>query len=448
MSKVKNESYYKILGTTANIGQARIGEKYLEALEKHPQEADPEGYAKVQEAYEILNDPEKRAAYDTARKNGKKTDKQTKKTDAAVSVNEEQNNTSAADSEANEAKQFDEAEQLIIAAKKAMDNDDNKKAFEIYKKLNQLVPDSGEIKFKLLKLASLNDDVDEMEKIFSEIIPLTASDEELQVIYTLKADIYQNNGYPDMAIETYQSLLDRFSEQTAMFAPALAHLYIQTDQFDKAMYLMEQSQPTEVDDTKTKSAFYLSWINIIITTEKRAVLPKVLSKFKKHLKNISDEDDLKKLQDELMEQYMYFHKGALFQEAEIYIDLAGIITQNKNSDVKKAHHETKKQARLQKEITKLSRDLHAYQLLYYRAYEWFYSGKIAATKIIAVINELPAYLRQQLEGDKESYAAGILQLKKKYPLIYKTYQDKWDSLFEQLTEGLSRQEKRNLRKKK
>lgn len=64
------------------------------------------------------------------------------------------------------------------------------------------------------------------------------------------------------------------------------------------------------------------------------------------------------------------------------------------------------------------------------------------------MNELPAYVRQQLESDKESYAAGILQLKKKYPFIYKSYQNQWDSLFEQLTAGLSRQEKRNLRKKK
>lgn len=446
MSKVKNESYYKILGTTANIGQARIEEKYLEALEKHPQETDPEGYAKIQEAYEILNDPVRRAAYDDSRKNGKKENRQAKKAGTASSVKAEKNNTPEA--ETNENKQFDEAEQLIIAAKKAVDNEDNKKAFEIYKKLNQLVPDSGEIKFKLLKLASLNNDVDEMEKIFSEIIPLTASNEELQVIYTLKADIYQNNGYPDMAIETYKSLLKRFPEQTAMFAPTLAHLYIQTDQFDKAMYLMEQSQPTEVDDTKTKSTFYLSWINIIITTENWSVLSKVLSKFKKQLKNLSDKDDLKKLQDELMEQYMYFHKGALFQEAEIYIDLADVITQKKNNDIRQAHNETKKQARLQKEISRLSRDINAYQLLYYQAYEWFYAGKMAAAKIIAVINELPVYVRQQLEGDKESYAAGILQLKKKYPLIYKTYQYKWDSLFERLTDGLSRQEKRNLRKNK
>ncbi|MEK4299473.1 DnaJ domain-containing protein [Oceanobacillus sp. FSL W8-0428] len=448
MSKVKNESYYKILGTTANIGQARIEEKYLEALEKHPQETDPEGYAKVQEAYEVLNDPEKRAAYDDARKHGKKADKQQKKADKAMSVKAEQNNTSEADSIANEVKQFDEAEQLIIDAKKLIDRGDNQKAFEVYKKLNQLVPDSGEIKFKLLKLASLNGDVDEMEKIFSEIIPLTASDEELQIIYTLKADIYQNNGYPDKAIETYEDLLEKFPEQKAMFAPGLAHLYINTAYSDKVTNLMEQSQPTEADDAKTATAFYLSWINIIITTEKWSVLSKVLSKFKKHIKTISDEQDFKRLQDELMEQYMYFHKGALFQEAEIYISLADVITQKNNNDIRKAHNETKKQARLQKEISKLSHDENAYQLLYYRAYEWFYTGKMAAAKVIAVMNELPAYVRQQLESDKESYAAGILQLKKKYPFIYKSYQNQWDSLFEQLTAGLSRQEKRNLRKKK
>lgn len=68
--------------------------------------------------------------------------------------------------------------------------------------------------------------------------------------------------------------------------------------------------------------------------------------------------------------------------------------------------------------------------------------------MIAVINELPVYHKQQLENDNQSYAAGILQLKKKYPLIYKSFQNQWDTLFEQLTVGLSREEKRNLRKKK
>lgn len=441
MSKIKNESYYKILGTTANIGQARIEEKYLQALEKHPQETDPEGHAKVQEAFEILSDPEKRAAYDNNRKNGKK------KAEAASTVKANQQHTAEENTKADNVKPLDEAEQLIAEAKKAMDNEDNLKAFEIYKKLNLLVPDSGEIKFKLLKLASLNDDVDEMEKVFSEIIPLTASDEELQIIYALKADIYQDNGYLDKAIETYEELLEKFPEQQSMFAPALAHIYAHTNQFDTSMQIMERSQPAEDEDTKTTTAFYLSWINIIIPTENWSILSKIISKFKKQLKQISETDDLKELQDQLMEQYMYFHKEALFQEAEIYIGLADIIARN-NSDIKKAHNETKKQARLQKEISRLSRDIHAYALLYYRAYEWFYTGKVSAGKMIAVMNELPVYLKQQLENDNQSYAAGILQLKKKYPLIYKTYQSQWDTLFEQLTVGLSREEKRNLRKKK
>lgn len=38
---------------------------------------------------------------------------------------------------------------------------------------------------------------------------------------------------------------------------------------------------------------------------------------------------------------MYFHKGALFQEAEIYISLADVITQKNNNDIRKAHNETK-----------------------------------------------------------------------------------------------------------
>ncbi|GIO23779.1 DnaJ domain-containing protein [Oceanobacillus sp. J11TS1] len=448
MSKVKQESYYKILGTTANIGQARIEEKYLEALKKHPLETDPEGHAKVQEAYEVLKDPDRRAEYDYIRKHGKSKENQSKITDSEALAKKKQADVDIEDTQTDKTTQNDEAEQYMIAAKEAMDKGDNKEAFEIYKKLNQLIPDSGEVKFKLLKLASLNGDVNEMEKVFSEIIPLTSSDEELQVIYTLKADIYQDNGYLDKAIETYKELLEKFPKQTAMFVPPLANLYANAKQYDKAMHLMEKSIPTEAEDTKTITAFYLFWVNIIITVEKWSALSKVLSKFKKHLKNVSDKVYLKELQEELIQQYMYFHKEALFQEAEIYIGLADFISQNKDDEIKKAHVTTKKQSRLQKEINKLSHDVNAYQLLYYRAYEWFYTGKIAPAKIIAVMNELPFYIRQQLEGDKQSYAAGIYQLKKKYPLIYKSYQDKWDNLFEQLTAGLSRQEKRDLRKKK
>ncbi|MFD1067498.1 J domain-containing protein [Oceanobacillus locisalsi] len=447
MSTIKNESYYKILGTTANIGQARIEEKYLEALEKHPLETDPETYNKIQEAYDVLKDPEKRAAYDEARKSNKNKKTQTKQVETDAPAKAEQHHIKEAETEANDTKQPNEAEQLIIDAKKAMDNEDNQTAFELYKKINQLVPDSGEVKFKLLKLASLNDDVDEMEKVFSEILPLAASDEELQMIYNLKAGIYRDNSYFDKAIETYEQLFQMFPEQTVMFVPALADLYIQTGQSDKAMQLMEQSQPRE-EDTKTITSFYLSWINLIITTEKWSLLSKVISKFKKHIKHISDDVEQNQLKNELMEQYRYFHQEALFQEAEIYTSLADALKSPENDDIKQAHQETKKQAQLQKDIRKLFHDKNVHQLLYYKAYEWFYTGKIAPAKIMAVTKELPISVRQQLESDKENYAAGIMQLKKKYPFIYKSYQDKWNNLFEQLTAGLSRQEKRKLGKKK
>lgn len=138
----------------------------------------------------------------------------------------------------------------------------------------------------------------------------------------------------DKAIKTYEELLEKFPEQTSMFAPALAHLHAQINQFDKSMQVMEQSQPAEDEDTKTTTAFYLSWINIIITTENWSKLSKIISKFKKQLKHVSETDDVKELQDELMEQYMYFHKAALFQEAEIYIGLADAIARN-NNDIKK-----------------------------------------------------------------------------------------------------------------
>lgn len=447
MSKVREESYYKILGTTANIGQARIEEKYLQAIEKHPRETDPEGYQKVQAAYKVLKDPAKRAEYDKLRKNGKKTNTtktgKVQKTDSHGTLNKID-----ADILTNQHHKEEKLQQLIIQANTAMTEKNTQKAFELFQEADKLAQNNGEIKFKLLKLASKNGDINEMERIFNELVPLTVNDQELQVIYTVKADIYQEEGYLEKAVQTYEELLEKFPDQTSMFAPPLANLYANTEQSDKAMQLMEQAIPADDEDIKTKTTFYLFWLHIVITSEKWSALSGVQAKFKKHIKSLDDEEHISNLRDELLKQYEFFYYETLFQEAEIYIALVLFISNNQEPDIKKMHNEAKQFARLQKEINKLHADDQSYPLLYYKAFEWFYAGKIQQSEMIAAQNELPIYKRRSLEADKESYAAGILRLRKKYPLLYKPFRSAWDNLFNQLTSGFNRQQKRDLRKKK
>lgn len=75
MSSKKEESLYKILGTTAKISDKRIKEKYIQAVRKHPPETDPEGFEKVRYAYETLKNPEQRKQYDIYRKHGNSLNK-------------------------------------------------------------------------------------------------------------------------------------------------------------------------------------------------------------------------------------------------------------------------------------------------------------------------------------------------------------------------------------
>ncbi len=65
-----DEDYYKILGTKRDASQAEIQRAYRELARKHHPDMNPddkaakEKFQKIQQAYEVLGDPEKRELYD------------------------------------------------------------------------------------------------------------------------------------------------------------------------------------------------------------------------------------------------------------------------------------------------------------------------------------------------------------------------------------------------
>lgn len=62
-----NENLYKILGVKTTASPEQIKKAYRKKVKKHHPDigGDPEIFRQIQEAYDVLSDPEKRRAYDT-----------------------------------------------------------------------------------------------------------------------------------------------------------------------------------------------------------------------------------------------------------------------------------------------------------------------------------------------------------------------------------------------
>ncbi|MEI3611201.1 hypothetical protein [Pseudogracilibacillus sp. SO30301A] len=98
------------------------------------------------------------------------------------------------------------------------------------------------------------------------------------------------------------------------------------------------------------------------------------------------------------------------------------------------------------DLERLASDEDAFPLLYIQAFEWFNEGIIPAIQLEKMANSIPSDILDELEGEKEFHAAGIIRLRKKYPKIYKHFNEDWDELLEELTEGFNREMKRELRR--
>ena len=63
-----SDTYYEILGVSSTAPQDEVRAKYRKLIQRiHPDLDGPAAlFRQVQEAYEVLSDPERRAAYDRA----------------------------------------------------------------------------------------------------------------------------------------------------------------------------------------------------------------------------------------------------------------------------------------------------------------------------------------------------------------------------------------------
>lgn len=408
MNSSKTESHYKVLGTTAKIGQRRIREKYIEAVKKHPPESDPEMFEKIRAAYETLKNPVKRKEYDLFRKYGNKV------------------------------------EMMIHKAFTHFKNDELKQAEVLLERALVIVPDNAPSLIGMTRLSIIENDLQRAKMYFQRVIDGTEDPAEQAYFYTIKARFLILNEYREEALQLLDEGKRIIPEQLLAIDVARAYLHRIIDEPDEAWAVFVQLLKTHEIQGEEFIEFYMTLFTFFIDTEQWQQKEWLKKQFRSFLKTLENEETRQDFSDLLMDEYGDQLEHGHYLGAELFLDLASMMNPS-SKEIQKKQQEIKKMALIQKEVLRLEADQQAYPLLYIRSVQWLYENEHEISQMLALI---PEGMLIDLEESKEEYAASILYLRKKYPLIYKHFKKRWDDLFAELTIGFNREMKRMLNKMK
>lgn len=411
MSKEKAESYYKILGTTAKISNRRIKEKYIQAVKKHPPETDPEGFEKVRRAYETLKDPEKRKQYDLMRKYGTNV------------------------------------EELMDKAYDAMDQMNFDKAENSLEKAAKIAPENESVAIAQMTFAIMTDDLTKGETLFEKALRLVPDNEEKASLYLLKGTMLHQHEYEDEALETLEQAIDRLPDEKRRFAIPAATIYMQMGYDQEAWKMIDSAIPVPDEENFKDIYLFITWVNIMASAAKWDSMSKVQTRFRKFLKKLTDKEELEQADELLHDTFLSAYDSGDFRIAAFFGDLLKVINET-DKDFRDELNEAKKLAPLQKQLTRLEHDESMFPLIYIDAFMWFYEEYMPEEQYSMMVDSLPQDMIDDLKAETEEYAAGIVRLQKKYPMLYKGFKEKWDELFTELTKDFNREMKRELRKVK
>lgn len=409
MSKEKTESLYKILGTTAKISDKRIKEKYIQAVKKHPPETEPETFEKVRMAYETLKDPERRKQYDMQRKHGGSLEK------------------------------------MIDKALAEADRENYSKAEEIFRKAEQIDPDYVPAKEHLVYLAAKTGDFELLDQYLPKALNSNKEPADQFNLYLGAALLLEEKGYIEEAIRLVKQGKKQLPGYAATFVMILSKILMDNDELEKAFDFISNDMPPAEDAVHEDLYLLFLWITLRDETDNRSNVSKIYAWFQKFIKNQSDEEK-EKAADLVEDRFDEAYESANFKEAEVYAKLLKSTGLKLHPQLKEQMKEAGILAKAQKDVMRTLDDEKLFPLISLNLMEWFYEDFYTYKDIMRMKEEVvPSYLVHELENNKEDYAAGIIRLRKKYPLLYKRFKSKWDKLFSELTKGFNREMKRSLR---
>ncbi|MHB8074674.1 J domain-containing protein [Desulfosporosinus fructosivorans] len=407
--KPKLENFYKILGVRANATPASIKQKYIAAVKSFPPETHPEEFQQIRRAYETLRDPLKRREYDLMRKYGGKLDKMMEDIWRYV-----------------ESGHYDKAEALV-------------------KELLELVPEDHNIHLVLAQILLLKGEHIAFYEQF-DIVQKNASDQDKPMIMVVKARMLLDAEESEEALQVLDEARSNYPEEIHMFLSLYTEAYTDLDREVDLWQFTLTLVPAQGTETSKDILIFIYWLNTMFELEQWSFKSKIQQRLRKLLKSVKSEEDKLMIKEALQYEHDGFFEVGRFREAEIYIDLLYYID-SANPETQKQRRQTQDLMRVEKELHKLQREGTIFPPIMIQAFEWFYSDYWPPEELEFMSIDFP-FLDSEAGEDlqiDEMFAQGIVSLRKKYPLLYRYFQDDWDELFVKRVQNLNREARRQLK---
>lgn len=194
-------TFYDVLNLDMNASKSDIKRQYVKLLKKHPPEKDPDGFKKIRNAYEVLNEEKSRKEYDAS------------------------------------LKYKNEISEYLLKGEQALENKNYFEAIKYYKKILVLEPSLGFAR-NLLGLAYLyNEENHKARNCFDRVVNENTLNPtylyNLAVTYYLEKDFKTAKKYYLKAYE-----LDKTNSNIVL---DLVDIYIEEEFYKSAINLLEES---------------------------------------------------------------------------------------------------------------------------------------------------------------------------------------------------------------
>lgn len=403
--KNRLEDYYRILGTTAKAGPEKIKERYFEKLREFPPETHPEEFQQIRKAYETLKNPDERRKYDILRKFGPKIEK-------------EMNNVMI---------------QVMTGNDKA--------AHKTLSKIIEMDPDNAQGYIIKAELYLGQNNLADFEIYFQKAIEKVKTEECADLAF-LKIVLLAEHGYMESAQKEIVYSKEQYPALTMQFDQVAIRVYKGLQDYENLWQVTSKLVPPIKESEPNHIYLMIDWLIAGLELEKKKEISHIISRMKKLLRLIEDQEERDYLTDVFVDEYCGYHDVGRFEDAMAFIELALFIDKN-DKELQALKKELVPLVALDATIRRLDCDCYLIPYLKVVALKHFYESLDIEPE-----EGFSADYYQTIAEYKdcnEEIAWGIMQIKKRYPAVYKAFQSDWEALFAEHTAGLNREAKRRLR---
>lgn len=403
--KNRLEDYYRILGTTAKAGPEKIKERYFEKLREFPPETHPEEFQQIRKAYETLKNPDERRKYDILRKFGPKIEK-------------EMNNVMI---------------QVMTGNDKA--------AHKTLSKIIEMDPDNVQGYLIKAELYLEQNNLADFEIYFQKAIDKLKTEEDADLAF-LKIAMLAEHGYMEAAQKEIVCSKERYPASAKQFDQISIRVYRDLRDYENLWQVTSKLVPPIKESQPDHIYLMIDWLIAGLELEKKKEISHIISRMKKLLRLIEDQEERDYLTDVFVDEYCGYHDVGRFEDAMAFIELALFIDKN-DKELQALKKELVPLVALDATIRRLDCDCYLIPYLKVVALKHFYESFDIEPE-----EGFSADYYQTIAEYKdcnEEIAWGIMQIKKRYPAVYKAFQSDWEALFAEHTAGLNREAKRRLR---